>query len=163
MTITYTRLSAAQAGQAAATLPLGFIALSESPMAWADAKAWCQQQGGRLPLINGAASLTGAQIENPRTAFIDGFGQINTGPNWPDDWTTPWPSGLPVSHYWPGTELTGKPGDSWIVRDHGGVVLTHGDQSSHSGSLCSLGLPLFIRGWAPSRIINWHNKKGKLS
>ena len=29
-----------------------FIAMSDNPMNWADAKAWCQQQGGRLPRIN---------------------------------------------------------------------------------------------------------------
>jgi len=79
-----------------------FIAVSDISMNWAAAKAWCEQRGGRLPLINGAVSLTWNQITGPRTALIDGFGQINTGPS--SDWTTPWEStGLPLDLFWSGT------------------------------------------------------------
>jgi hypothetical protein len=84
-----------------------------------------------LPLINGAASLTFAQIANPRTALIDGFGQINTGSNWPADWTTPWPSGLPNAYYWTGTEDTGNPGFSWIVVEYDGMVFVNYDRQSN--------------------------------
>ena len=98
-----------------------FIALSEQPMNWADAKAWCEQRGGRLPLFNGAASQTWDQIVDPRTALIDGFGQINTGQSG-TDWTTPWPSGLPLGPYWTGTVYTDRSGRSWFVIDVVGIV-----------------------------------------
>jgi len=98
----------------AATKGAGFIALSEDRMSWPDAKAWCEQQGGKLPLINGATSLTRRQIADSGTVLIDGFGQINTR-----GWNTPWPSSLSSGFYWTGTEDTDSPGLSWFV---GGVV-----------------------------------------
>jgi len=104
-------------------------------MNWDDAKAWCKRQGGRLPLINDATSLTWDQIIGPKTALIDGFGQINTGPggqNWRDHWTTPWPSGLPGDYYWTGTESTDRPGDSWIVYFSDGIVYVSGDRQRYS-------------------------------
>jgi hypothetical protein len=106
---------------AADKLPKGFIAVSESRMNWADAKAWCEKQGGRLPLINGAASQSWDQIANPKTALIDGFGQVSTGQN-AADWTTPWPSGLPDADYWTGTEYADGPGGSWVVDAGDGKV-----------------------------------------
>ena len=101
----------------------GFNAVSESPMTWADAKAWCEQQGGRLPLINGAVSQSWGQVRGePGAVLIDGFGPITTGPNWPADWTTPWPSGLSSGYYWTGTERNEVPDLSWIVRDYDTIV-----------------------------------------
>ena len=102
---------------AAENLPAGFIAISEEKMNWADAKAWCEQKGGRLPLINGAASQSSDQIINPGTARIDGFGQIDT-----KNWTTPWPSSLPLDYYWTGTEAGDSPGFSWGILERVGKV-----------------------------------------
>jgi hypothetical protein len=103
-------------------LPSGFIALAESPMSWADAKAYCQQQGGRLPLIGGSNSLR----DVPRDPSTDGFGHVG-GPG---------SSGLPSGRYWTGTEVAGTPGYSWIVVDDGGLVLSHRRQSSQGRVVC---------------------------
>jgi len=112
---------------AADQLPKGFIAMSESFMNWEQAKAWCKQRGGRQPLINGAASQTWEQIANQKTALIDGFGQINTGPDIPADWTTPWPPGLPGGKYWTGAEHSDYPGVPWYVSEDDGFVFVFGD------------------------------------
>jgi len=109
-----------------------FIAVSESPMNWRDARAWCEQQGGRLPLINGAASLTATQIIDPGTVFIDGFGQINTGQSFAN-WNTPWPSGLPYDFYWTGTGRAGRLGLSWSIDGNGGFIFV-GDRHQSLGS-----------------------------
>lgn len=75
-------------------LPTEFIALSESAMTWSDAVAYCQQQGGRLPLIT-----SGTQIE--------GFGERGA----------PWPSSLPLdASYWTGTIRADYPDYTWVVR-----------------------------------------------
>jgi hypothetical protein len=87
-----------------------FIAVSESPMSWSNAKAFCQQQGGRLPLINGSTSL-GSVSSN---ATIDGFG----APGFP------WPSGLPRAHYWTGTVNTFPHGPCFVY-DRGGSVAVY--------------------------------------
>ena len=86
---------------AAEKLPSGLIAMSESTMNWADAKAFCEQQGGRLPLINGSISLESV----PVGATIDGCGAMGA----------PWPSGLPHGSYWTGTEDSSNPGLSWNI------------------------------------------------
>jgi hypothetical protein len=109
-----------------------FSAASESPMNLAEAKDYCQQQGGRLPLINGASYLPWAQIINPKSAFIDGIGQITTGRNRPADWATPWPAGLPGDGYWTGTENGTEHGYSYCVYDEGGVVSLVGDADPSS-------------------------------
>jgi len=133
----FVRATSEQVAAIAAAPKQAFMAVSDTAMNWAAAKAWCEQQGGRLPLINGAASLTFDQIANPRTALIDGFGQVNVGPNWPADFTTPWPSGLPSGPYWTGTENTDVPGYSWFVGDLDGMVLVTGDrQGFHFRAVC---------------------------
>ena len=78
---------------AADELPDGFIALSETGMAWVDAKAWCQQQGGKLPLVNGKTRIP-ASHGIPSGIPVDGFGFEGAE----------WPSGLPFGRYWLGTE-----------------------------------------------------------
>ena len=83
-------------------LPPGFIAVSDTRMNWYDAKAFCEQQGGRLPRINGTDSWDGKG-----EATIDGFGVMGA----------PWPSGLPNGIHWTGTEVTDGPGNSWHVGD----------------------------------------------
>jgi len=92
---------------AADPLPEGFIAVSDKEMNWSDAKAFCEQQGGRLPLIGGSESLQIPDVKEG--APIDGFGAFRG----------PWPVGLPTATmgnaYWAGTENAGNPGLSWFV------------------------------------------------
>jgi hypothetical protein len=89
-------------GEAAAKAA-GFIALSESTMTWADAKAYCRQQGGKLPLIGGSTSLYSTPEEGTP---IDGFGAMGG----------PWQCDLPADNwYWTGTEVNDLPGYSWIA------------------------------------------------
>ena len=85
---------------AADPLPEGFIALSESKMNWADAKAFCEQQGGRLPLIDGNESLG----EIPSGTTVDGFGIVVGAAN-STRWHTALPNGFRDS-YWTGTART---------------------------------------------------------
>lgn len=85
---------------------LGFIAMSESTMTWTEAKAYCQQFGGRLPLI-GDKEYSNVPSGTP----IEGFGAVGGI----------WPSGLPKSPYWTGTDSTSY-GFSWFARDSDGVV-----------------------------------------
>jgi hypothetical protein len=86
---------------AADQLPKGFIAVSEFEMTWSQAKAWCQQRGGRLPLIGGSGSLSwdslGWDDDSRQGTPIDGFGTVGD----------PWPTGLPSVNYWTGTETAG--------------------------------------------------------
>ena len=102
----------------------GFIAMSERLLNWSGAVAFCKQQGGRLPLINGSASLGSV----PQGATIDGFGVVGA----------PWPSGLPDGHYWSGTEDAGRPGRSRVVNAYGGKVRLagYGPQSSVRRVVC---------------------------
>ena len=96
---------------AASDLPDGFIALSEPGISWDKAKAYCQQHGGRLPLIDDSESRGDDYRTGPRG--VDGFGLINK---------TPWPAGLDAEYdYWTGTAYVrikkGKPtgGNVWVV------------------------------------------------
>jgi len=82
-------------------LPPGFIALSEARMNWADAKAFCQQQGGKLPRINDRDSWDGSD-----SAVIDAFGTLGAK----------WPAELPKAYYWAGTEYSDRPNYSWGIR-----------------------------------------------
>ena len=103
---------------AASKAPAGFVALSESPMAWKDAAAFCQQKGGRLPRINNSDSWALADLG--KITHIDGFGAPNA----------PWPSGLPEGvSFWTGTE--NSPDHSWIVVGTG-IVLAAGNNSQGS-------------------------------
>ena len=107
---------------AANPLPEGFIALPESRMNWADAKAFCEQQGGRLPRINNSDSWDG------RSEYtMNGFGVRGAL----------WPSGLPSGSYWAGTENTDRPGRSWIVNDlDGKAFVLDSYQDSVDGVVC---------------------------
>ena len=78
---------------AAETLPPGVIAMSgTSRMTWADAKNFCEQKGGRLPLIDGKKSLDRISKGTP----IDFFGVTGA----------PWPADMGRFTYWTGTEST---------------------------------------------------------
>jgi hypothetical protein len=85
-------------------------------MTWADAKAFCQRQGGRLPRFNNSDSW--AWNNRNTITHIDGFGALGA----------PWPSGLPSDGYWTGTEVSDYPGSSWVV-GYSGYVGNHGAAS----------------------------------
>jgi len=89
----------------ALALPPGFVALSELPMNWKDAKAFCQQKGRKLPRINNSDSWNGKGV-----GTIDGFGTHRA----------PWPSGLPVDRYWTGTDITDAPSHAHYVHHFSG-------------------------------------------
>jgi len=103
----------------------GFIAISDTSMTWADAKTFCQQQGGKLPLIGGKEAL-GSEAYTQGVS-IDGFGRSGAS----------WPAGLPRGDYWTGTQGTDGPGFSWIVGVYGGVVsVTNCLQSNQRRVVC---------------------------
>jgi hypothetical protein len=92
---------------AAEKLPSGFIAMSDAQMKWADAKNFCAQKGGKLPLVGGNNKLD----KVPKGTSIDGFGAVGDA----------WPTGLPLGKfgdpldYWTGTEDSRDPDTSWRV------------------------------------------------
>ena len=102
---------------AADPLPKGSIAISESEMTLADAKAFCQQQGGRLPRINGSDSWRMERRAWDAGVAIDGFGVGGS----------PWPSGLQSDWYWTGTKCAVNPSTSWNVHDDddGGIHVSN--------------------------------------
>jgi len=109
--------------EAASKLPAGFIAISESNMTWADAKNYCEQQGGKLPSINGldpwnaGGPLRSRNNDTTQEAIpIDGFGANGA----------PWTGGLPARlqgatnlvYYWTGTthhEGAANRSNAWAV------------------------------------------------
>jgi len=100
---------------------LGFIALSEIPMNWENAKTFCKEKGGRLPLIGGSDSLA-ANDARKEGIPIDGFGTVGAR----------WPASLPNAVYWTGTEFSigPAPGHSWRVNNRSGNVrVAYGPQS----------------------------------
>jgi hypothetical protein len=99
---------------AAEKLPPGFIAQSDTRITWEEAKAFCRQKGGRLPLINGSNSL--GDVSDG--AKIDGFGTVGSS----------WPSGLPTDiGYWSDTD--DNPAEHvWGIINYGGNVFV----KSHS-------------------------------
>jgi hypothetical protein len=98
-----------QAASKKPALPVGFIALAPKKMTWKDAQAYCSRKGGKLPLINNAASLESSASVNVFEFFIDGFGK--RGSLWPDD--------LPEGSYWTGTVVTEDPSEVRVVlEDH---------------------------------------------
>ena len=109
-------------------LPDGFIALAESPMNWADAKAWCQQQGGKLPRIANKDAWDG---KKPPRASIDGFGHAEArGRSFTVD--TPRPAGLPSGHYWTGT-MSGDKGFPWIINASDNNVTLGSNRQDQNG------------------------------
>jgi len=82
------------------------IAQADEPMTWADAKAWCEQKGGRLPRVEGSDSWAWADRE--KVTRIDGFGVPGA----------PWPSNLPGVTHWSGTEASDpdRPNRAWVIR-----------------------------------------------
>ena len=102
------------------------IAISDSGMNWNAAKAWCQEKGGRLPLINGAASLSMEKANKILISSgeikVEGFGFIRIDYNFRRS-TTPWPSGLPHGLYWMGTVDSVHSDRSWFVDGQQGEII----------------------------------------
>ena len=92
----------------------GFNALSESPMNWDQAKNFCQQHDGRLPLVGGGERLGG--IRPTRGTPIDGFGAEDA----------PWPNGLPFDRYLTGTVHSSDPNNSWYVSSDNASTVSAG-------------------------------------
>jgi hypothetical protein len=105
-----------------------YIAVSDYVMYWPEAKAWCADRGGKLPLINKKGSLGKAAVQDPGTVAIEGLGTLNTGPR-DGDFTTPWSTtGLQDAWYWTGTENSDRPDSLWVV----GVVSGGGNASGNA-------------------------------
>jgi hypothetical protein len=98
----------------------GFIALSESQMNWDDAQAYCQQQGGRLPLIGGGKNVS-------EGTPIEGFGSIGAV----------WPSVLSgEGEFWTGTSAGGPGRYGWTVHQNmiGGKRIVRASGNGHKGN-----------------------------
>ena len=102
----------AAAPDAKKALPEGFIALSDSALNWADAKAYCEKQGGKLPRINNNDEWEWAAVD--KVERVDGFKAPGA----------PWPAGLPEARYWAGTLNPDSPNAAWVIAANGGEVGT---------------------------------------
>jgi putative hemolysin len=128
--------------QSQSALGARYVAVSDTEMTWDEAKAWCAARGGRLPLINGASSLSSSDVvSSPGTVSIDGIGPVSMEGTTVDtmtrarprsDFTTPWSStGLPSNRYWTGTEYGSVSGNAWSVHDtglNGGTIYLGGNR-----------------------------------
>ena len=112
----------------ASQVPAGLTALAESRMPWAKAKTFCQQKGGKLPLIGGSTKRS----DIPEGTPIDGFGAVEGEGSWP--------KGLPSDCYWTGTAHSSDPSSAWVVCDNGGgsvsSVYFHHARREHNGVVC---------------------------
>ena len=108
--------------------PAGFIALSDIAITWDEAKAFCQQQGGRLPRINGSGSLRTVTMNKGATS-IEGFGTIGFH----------WPARMPRVFFWSGTVASATPGRSWAISctsSDGTINLSGSNQSAKYRAAC---------------------------
>lgn len=120
------RFKAARKAKAARRRAGLFIAVSDAPMNWADAKAWSETCGGRLPLIGGSDILR-LHDRPPSGTPIEGFGAKGAI----------WPAGLPSGYCWTGTVCADIPGNSWIVFGSGGYVdVAHVSQCIQCRAAC---------------------------
>ena len=85
--------------------PAGFLALHEGRLSLQEATAWCQQRGGRLPLIKGLTSMHENEWRGRIGFSVDGFGKIGVN----------WPAGLPGDRYWTGTVNSGSRQSVWVI------------------------------------------------
>ena len=79
--------------------PSGFVAVSDAKMTWAEAKTFCEQKGGKLPLIGGSEGFgkeAGYDVRPGKDTPVDGFGAIGGS----------WPAGISKGGYWTGTANT---------------------------------------------------------
>ena len=100
--------------RAASDLPDGFIALSETRLTWEDAKAFCEQKGGKLPLVSG-------DRDSDPPLRIEGFGRENAIA----------PKGLPEGLYWTGSEIGKLPNFAWLVDTRNNLNLTFGQEKDN--------------------------------
>ena len=107
-------IAAARKAAAEVFKAAGFIAVGDSRMTWSDAKAFCQQNGGRLPFTKGVQ----------RYAAIDGFGSLGA----------PWPSCLPEGnyYYWADTDNSISSSGLLAVHSYGGMVHASPTGQSHA-------------------------------
>jgi hypothetical protein len=104
----------------------GLIAVSQDKMAWAEAKAFCRQHGGKLPRINGqdsmedvlsSFSMFGRMLGAGNSRFkLDGLGGEGDS----------WPSGLPTGLFWTGTTQMGEKGGKLpllFLRNDGPMII----------------------------------------
>ena len=107
---------------AAEKLPAGFIAKSESPMTWAEAKTFCEKKDGRLPLVGGSGDDS-----RKKGTPIDGFGAVGA----------PWPGDLAKGNYWTGTGATGGVRFSWAVSNsRTGIEILSSNQGGTNRVVC---------------------------
>ena len=98
---------------ARADLPDGVIALSDDKVTFSEAKKFCRQQKGRLPLVNNTDFLEGYSDENKEQVTIGGFSNIGA----------PWPAGLPDEFFWTGTQgAKDNPNLVYLVSSGDGLV-----------------------------------------
>ena len=79
----------------------GFIALSQDAMTLADAKAFCQQMGGRLPRVNNSDSM---EYDRNSSPSVDVFGVAGASIAALPPRTTNYISELHLNDYWTATE-----------------------------------------------------------
>jgi len=101
------------------------VELAENRMSLADAKAYCESKGAKLPRV------MALDVWNPEEAkfnvltqkgpeglkvTIDGFGALGA----------PWPADLPKAVFWTSTTHGALPAEAFVLDGRGGVVfLTH--------------------------------------
>ena len=95
-----------------AKMPPGFVAMSDRGMLYAEAKAFCEQKGGRLPRVNNTDVMERADRRADGTP-IEGFGV--SGRRWGE-------VGLPDVSYWTATTFSDRPNASQGIIGNGGVV-----------------------------------------
>ena len=112
-------------------LPPGVKVMAEKRLTWAEAKEFCRQQGGKLPLVNGLESSDYPVANTP----IDGFGTVG-GP-WPAEFAD-----LPKAvRFWTGTEdisdMEEGEDTAWHVYERGGTVgVGNASQSAATRVVC---------------------------
>ncbi|GHV04415.1 hypothetical protein AGMMS50229_05770 [Campylobacterota bacterium] len=110
--------------QFGAALGSSFIALASSDKQWTAAGTYCASQGGKLPLINGSASLTTSLVTAGTP--VDGFGTIGGS----------WPYPLSTNYYFTGTENADSAGNSWVIYDTGSVGIFSSSQTNARPVVC---------------------------
>jgi hypothetical protein len=140
-----------QASRAKQMREAGILAISEIAMTRADAQAWCQRQGGRLPFINNSASLAWDEAKNASEITIDGFSNLDSGNFGPRNPSAPWantvrfeysawqhllPSDGFRLYYWTGTTFSDEPDKTWIICEHIGVFMAHRSHDDESFVFC---------------------------
>ena len=128
---------ARKAEQARKLKAAGFIALSAIDD-WAEAKAFCRQQGGRLPRINDSDSWAGHPPDywgNYAGGFADGS-DANVKIDGFGTFSSPWPSELPDYgiRYWTDTKSPGN--RPYRIYHSSSNILAHDNIAGHGAAVC---------------------------